>query len=149
MSSATLSLERSFDAPREAVFAAWTDPEVLRRWWAAGPDWDTPEAEVDLRVGGGYRLAMREPGGPTHVVAGEYTEVVPPERLVYTWTWEHDSPGSAGSIVTVLFREDGDRTTVHLTHTGFTEPAAVARHEHGWDAVMDSLERRVLAPQRA
>jgi uncharacterized protein YndB with AHSA1/START domain len=150
MTSATLSLERSFDAPREAVFAAWTDPEVLRRWWAAGPDWDTPEAEVDLRIGGGYRLAMRDPGsGDVHVVVGEYTEVVPPERLAYTWTWEHDSPGSAGSIVTVLFRDDGDRTTVLLTHTGFTEAAAVDRHEHGWGAVLDSLERRVLTPQRA
>ncbi len=149
MSTATLSLERSFDAPRDAVFAAWTDPEVLRRWWAAGPDWETPEAEVDLRVGGGYRLAMREPDGPTHVVTGEYTEVVPLERLVYTWTWQHDSPGSADSVVTVLFREEGGRTIVLLTHTGFTKPEAVARHEHGWGAVLDSLERRVLAPQRA
>ena len=99
-------------------------------------------AEVDLRVGGGYRLAMHDPGsGDTHVVRGEYTEVVPPERLVYTWTWEHDSPGSAGSVVTVVFRDDGPRTTVQLTHTGFADAAAVARHEHGWQAVMDTLER--------
>jgi uncharacterized protein YndB with AHSA1/START domain len=146
MSTATLSLEHTFEAPREAVFAAWTDPEVLRRWWAAGPDWDTPEAAVDLRVGGRYRLAMHDPGsGDVHVVGGEYTEVLPPERLVYTWTWEHDSPGSAGSVVTVVFRDDGTRTTVLLTHTGFADAAAVARHEHGWAAVMDSLERRVFA----
>src|SRR5262245_66351638 len=105
MSTATLSLERSFEAPREAVFAAWTDPEVLRRWWAAGPDWETPEAEVDLRAGGGYRLAMRDPGsGDVHVVAGDSTEVVPPERLVYPWAWEHDAPGSARSGVPVPFR---------------------------------------------
>jgi uncharacterized protein YndB with AHSA1/START domain len=150
MSTATLSLERTFDAPRHAVFAAWTDPEVLRRWWAAGPDWDTPEADVDLRVGGAYRLAMRDPGsGDVYVVGGQYTEVAPPERLVYTWTWEHDSPGSAESLVTVVFRDDGPRTTVLLTHTGFADAAAVARHEHGWHAVMDSLARRVLAPQRA
>jgi uncharacterized protein YndB with AHSA1/START domain len=146
MSTATLSLERSFDAPRDAVFAAWTDPEVLRRWWAAGPDWDTPEAEVDLRVGGSYRLAMRDPAsGDVHVVGGEYTEVEPPERLVYTWAWEDAmSPGSDNSLVTVLFRDDGARTTVLLTHTGFAGADEVGKHEHGWHAVMDSLERRVL-----
>ena len=129
MGTATLSLERSFDAPRDAVCAAWTDPEVLRRWWAAGPDWDTPVAEVDLRVGGGYRLAMHDPGSDD--------------------TSRTSSPGSAGSVVTVVFRDDGPRTTVQLTHTGFADAAAVARHEHGWQAVMDSLERRVLTPQRA
>lgn len=146
MSTATLTLERAFDAPRDAVFAAWTDPEVLRRWWAAGADWDTPVADVDLRPGGRYRLAMRDPGsGDVFVVGGEYTEVDPPERLVYTWTWEHESQGSEGSVVTVVFHEDGGRTTVHLTHTGFADAAAVARHEHGWKAVIDSLERRVLA----
>ena len=65
---------------------------VLRRWWAAGPDWGTPLAEVDLRPGGRYRLSMREPGGAVHTVGGEYLEVRRPERLVYTWAWE-DEPG--------------------------------------------------------
>ena len=108
MSSATLSLERSFDAPPRGRLRSLDRPRGAAPLVGGGPDWDTPEAEVDLRVGGGYRLAMRDPGsGDVHVVAGEYTEVVPPERLAYTWTWEHDSPGSAGSIVTVLFRDDG------------------------------------------
>ncbi len=151
MSAATtLTLEHTFEAPREDVFAAWTDPEVLRRWWAAGPDWDTPVADVDLRVGGRYRLAMHDPAsGDVFVVGGEYAEVVPPERLVYTWTWEHDSQGSAGSVVTVVFRDEGARTTVQLTHTGFADAAAVARHEHGWQAVMDTLEQRVFAAEPA
>lgn len=151
MSTATLTVERTFDAPRDEVFAAWTDPEVLRRWWAAGPDWDTPVAQVDLRVGGRYRLAMRDPAsGAVHVVGGEYTEVEPPERLVYTWTWEGEAPpGSAGSVVTVIFRADGGRTSVLLTHTGFTDDAALPPHEHGWAAVLDSLERRVLAAPAA
>jgi uncharacterized protein YndB with AHSA1/START domain len=151
MSSATLTLERTFDAPREAVFAAWTDPEILRRWWAMAPDWDTPEATVDLRVGGRYRLAMRDAGsGAVHVVGGEYRSVEPPERLVYTWTWEDGmSPGSVGSVVTVAFREDGGRTTVLLTHTGFVDADALPTHEHGWNGVLDNLEAKVLAAPRS
>jgi uncharacterized protein YndB with AHSA1/START domain len=58
-----LRLERTFNAPAQAVFDAWTSPEVLRRWWPAGPDWDTPVAEVDVRVGGKLRLVMRRPDG--------------------------------------------------------------------------------------
>ncbi len=147
MSTATLSLERTFDARRDAVFAAWTDPEVLRRWWMARPDeQDTPEAEVNLRVGGRYRMVIRErDSGVAHEVFGEYREVVPPERLVYTWTWKDAAPGTAGSVVTVVFRDDGgERTTVLLTHTGFTDPAEVPKHEHGWNAVMDTLDQKVF-----
>jgi uncharacterized protein YndB with AHSA1/START domain len=71
-----LQLERRFDASPEAVFDAWTNPDVLRRWWAAGPDWETPVAEVDLRAGGRYRLTMRDPAaGAEHTVGGEYIEV--------------------------------------------------------------------------
>ena len=80
-----LRMERTFDASRDAVFDAWTNPEVLRRWWAVGPDWETPLAVVDLREGGAYRLTMRDPGsGMEHTVGGTFREVRRPERLVYT-----------------------------------------------------------------
>lgn len=141
-----LRLERTFDASREAVFDAWTNPEVLRRWWAAGPDWDTPLAEVDLREGGAYRLTMRDPeSGMQPTVAGEFTDVRRPERLVYTWTWE-DTPGSPseGSVVAVDFEESDGRTTVTLVHSGLGTDESRGQHEHGWNACLDNLERRVL-----
>jgi uncharacterized protein YndB with AHSA1/START domain len=82
-----LRLERTFAAPREEVFRAWTEPEVLRRWWAAAPTWECPVAETDVRVGGRYRLTMRDPdSGKEHTVGGEYVAVESPQRLVYTWT---------------------------------------------------------------
>ena len=143
-----LRAQRTFDAPREAVFAAWTNPEVLRRWWASQPGWRSPSAQVDLRVGGRYRLSMGEPdGGPVHTVTGEYTEVRPPERLAYTWAWEGDPPemnGSAGTLVTVEFAEDGGRTTVTVVHTGFATEQARDLHEGGWGGCLDSLGRRVF-----
>ncbi len=142
---AVLRLSRRFDAPRERVFEAWTNPVVLKDWWHAGPEWDTPEAEVDLRPGGSYRLAMRDPAsGHTHTLVGEYREVQPPERLVYTWTWEsnpEEMRGSQGSLVTVEFVEDGDATNVEITHSGFASEEIRDLHAHGWEACLANLER--------
>jgi uncharacterized protein YndB with AHSA1/START domain len=150
--TATLRLERSFDASPEAVFDAWTSPEVLRRWWAAGGDWRTPVAEVDLRVGGGYRLSMESPeAGALHTVRGEYLEVSRPERLVYSWCWEEDSaqPGHV-STVAVEFREDGERTTVVLEHSGLESSDSSEKHRVGWEGCLENLSARIFthAPQR-
>ena len=140
-----LRMNRRFEAPRERVFEAWTSPEVLREWWRAGPDWETPEAEVDLRPGGSYRLSMRDTDkGETHTVVGEYREVQPPERLVYTWSWESNTDemaGSMDSVVTVDFREDGGATEVSLTHSGFSDERIRDMHAHGWEACISNLER--------
>jgi uncharacterized protein YndB with AHSA1/START domain len=145
--SEQLRLERSFAARREEVFRAWTEPEVLKRWWAAGPNWQTPLAETDTRVGGRYRLSMQDPeSGDTHTVGGEYMEVDFPERLVYTWTWEgaDEDSSSAGSIVRVEFHEAGDRTNVVLIHEGITDGNSREQHAHGWAACLDNLESRVF-----
>jgi uncharacterized protein YndB with AHSA1/START domain len=140
-----LQLERRFDASPEAVFDAWTNPDVLRRWWAAGPDWETPVAEVDLRAGGRYRLTMRDPAaGAEHTVGGEYIEVRRPERLIYTWEWEPEPGGpdmGGTSRVTVDFVADGTGTRVGLTHSELASDESRARHEHGWNACLDNLAR--------
>jgi len=150
----TVRLERTFDAPARDVFDAWTNPEVLRRWWVVDPAWRTPLVEVDLRVGGSYRLSMEDPdAGTTHTVCGEYREVRPPERLVYSWAWE-DEQGQAGhvSTVTVEFvaassaEGEGERTMVVLEHSGLESPDSRDRHGHGWNACLEMLAARVLAP---
>lgn len=141
-----LRLERTFEATAEEVFDAWTNPEVLRRWWAAGEDWRTPTAEVDLRVGGRYRLSMEDPAtGALHTVGGEYREVVRPQRLVYSWCWERESdePDHV-STVTVEFRGEGERTTVVLEHAGLPSSTSRDQHGHGWEACLENLRTRVL-----
>lgn len=140
-----LRLEHTFEAPREEVFDAWTNPEVLRRWWAAGPDWDTPTAEVDLREGGHYRLSMRNPEtDDVHTVGGQYREVRRPERLVYTWAWEGPSSEPNETVVTVEFHDREGTTEVVLMHEGFSSEESRGAHEHGWHAVLDNLRARVL-----
>ena len=143
-----LRLTRRFDAPRERVFAAWTDPDVLRTWWAARPDWDGAAADVDLRPGGRYRLSMRDTAnGAVHSVSGEYREVRPPERLAYTWSWEGapaEMAGSEGTLVVVEFAEADGGTEVTLTHEGFASGDIRDLHGEGWRGCLDSLERRVF-----
>ncbi len=144
-----LRMTRHFRASRDEVFEAWTNPDVLRRWWSAFPNGDTPTAEVDLREGGHYRLAMRDTeSGEVHTLVGEYTEIRPPERLAYTWTWETNTDAMTGSertLVEVDFREDGDATEVVVTHSGFADEQIKELHAHGWAGCLDNLERRVFA----
>ena len=143
----TLRLERSFQAPPEDVFDAWTNPEVLRRWWVVEESWRTPVAEVDLRVGGRYRLSMEDPSsGARHTVLGEYRTVRRPELLVYSWSWESDD-GRTGHIstVTVEFRPEGERTKVVLVHSDLEDEGSRDRHGQGWSACLQSLQTRIFA----
>ncbi|MEP6813261.1 MAG: SRPBCC domain-containing protein [Actinomycetota bacterium] len=135
-------VQRRFEAPRERVFDAWTDPKVLREWWAAMPTMTPGEIDVDLREGGRYRMQMRAETGEVHTVVGEYTEVRRPDRIAYTWEWETNDKamaGSASSLVEVEFAADGDGTSVTLTHSGFGSPEVAGMHEHGWNGTFDSL----------
>ncbi len=140
-----LRLTRRFAAPRERVFDAWTDPELLRTWWAALQGWETSVAEVDLRPRGRYRLSMRDPGSDAeYTVAGEYVEVRRPERLVYTWTWEGGAEimsGSEDTLVEVVFVPDGDGTEVVLTHSRFADDRIRDLHGEGWGGCLDNLAR--------
>jgi uncharacterized protein YndB with AHSA1/START domain len=142
----SLRVERTFDAPREDVFDAWTNPEVLRRWWRPNPAWSTPVAEVDLRVGGRYRISMEDPESEAkHTACGEYTEVSRPQRLVYSWQWQEDD-GRLGhaSTVTVDFHADGGRTTVVLEHTGLISAESRDSHTYGWAGILEALQAHVI-----
>jgi glutathione S-transferase len=142
LDTGTVRVERTFEAPAEAVFDAWTNPEVLRRWWKANPAWDPAVAEVDLRVGGGYRLTMRNPdSGEDLVVYGTYREVSRPERLVYSWAWEGTGPYAGHeSEVAVTFQEDAPgRTTVVIEHAGLLDATSRENHARGWQGVLESL----------
>ena len=139
-----LEIRRTFGAPRKRVFAAWTSPKELKHWHAPGP-FVTPVAEVDLRVGGGYRIHMRGPDGTEHRVFGTYREVDPPRRLVYTWSWETD-PEVQDTVVTVEFHDLGAFTEVVLRHEGFPSAAKREQHDGGWGGCLDKLSAFLAAP---
>jgi uncharacterized protein YndB with AHSA1/START domain len=139
----TLRVERTFQAPVEAVFEAWTSEEVLRRWWYTEDGYETSEAEVDLRVGGAVRVVMRDPTEDVEYGGGgTYTEVDPPTRLAFTWTWD-DEPRQ--TLIEIDFSERDGVTTVRFTHRGLWDDEAVRSHEDGWTKLFDRLERTLEA----
>ena len=139
---AAIRIERTFRAPIEAVFAAWTSPEVLRRWYPPGADWETPVAEVDLRVGGELRIVMRDPSGDEFGGGGEYREIDPPRRLVFTWTWDRPDVAEGTQLVEVDFADNGDgTTTVVMINRGLHDEKSQRSHREGWEGSFDNLER--------
>lgn len=134
--SVTLQLRRTFRAPRERVFRAWTSPEELKRWHAPPPS-TTPLVELDLRVGGKYRIHMRAPDGAEHHAVGVYREIDPPKKLVFTWSWEGGDMND--TLVTVEFLDRGATTELVLTHELFPNDDVSAKHEAGWSAALDKL----------
>ena len=135
-----LRIERTFDAPAQAVFDAWTSPEVLRRWLHSGPDHETPVAEVDLRVGGALRILMRSPGGPGRGARGEYTVIEPPHRLAFTWIWDDDEENP--QLIELEFTEHDGRTTVVMRNSGIPADERAGQLT-GWHGCLDNLARQL------
>jgi uncharacterized protein YndB with AHSA1/START domain len=134
----SLTIRRRYNAPAAKVFNAWTDPEKMR-WWFGPAGVEVVRAESDARVGGRYRIVAQSPSGEEHDVSGVFREVVPNEKLVFTWAWR--STPERESLVTVEFERDGSGTLLTLTHEHFFDEAARDRHQHGWSATLDRLQR--------
>ena len=132
-------IERTFAAPAEHVFDAWTSPEVMRRWFHPAPDWDTPEAEVDLRVGGKVRVVMRKPDGTEVEAQGEYTLIDRPRRLTMTWTFS-DHPSNE-QLIELSFSESEGSTTVLMVNSGISTDERRDAQDEGWRGCLDELER--------
>ena len=136
----TLVIDRVFTAPPDRVFAAWTDTAQLAEWY--GPE--GMKAEIfanDLTVGGRYSLVMKSAEGEYHL-SGEYEEIEPPRKLVFTWKWKTSDETTR---VTIELRPEGDRTHLRLTHTGFAEAEQTSSHNQGWSSSLNDLERYLAA----
>lgn len=139
---AMIQLQRTFPAPREKVFRAWTDPEILKKWW--GPKGaSTPLVEIDLRVGGKYRFGMQFPGQEILHVSGVYLEVRPPEKLVFTWRWERSDMDFGESRVTLQFHERGASTEVTLIHENIPHAETRENHRQGWSDFFEKFSQLI------
>jgi uncharacterized protein YndB with AHSA1/START domain len=134
-----LTITRTFDAPRDLVFSAWTAENRVGAW--APKDFAFVSFEGDLQVGGNWRAAMRGPDGVVHVNGGVYREIARPERLVMTHGWQgEDGRIADDTLITLTFTEAGaGRTTMHFEQTGFGSEADRDGHGTGWDSAFDVL----------
>jgi uncharacterized protein YndB with AHSA1/START domain len=135
----SLSFKRRLNAPPEKVYAAWTDPEKIVRWFGrTDARANSFRAEIDARVGGRFRVSFST-DAEYYEVGGVYREVAPNQRLVFSWAW-HSTP-ERESLVTVSLKPDGDGTLLTLLHEQLFDQAARDGHERGWIGSLDKLER--------
>jgi len=139
----TLIMRRTFAAPRERVFRAWTDPVEIRQWFGPGAV-GVPEAEVNLRVGGRYRIVLRRPGEEPFSVHGVFQEISIPEKVVYTWQWDAPHLEPAETRVTVEFHDLGEETEIVLTHERFSSAEWRDRHSNGWTGSFEKLAAHLV-----
>ena len=139
MVALTLNLTRVVPALRPLVFRAFTEPGELAEWW--GPrGFTAPSVEVDLRVGGSYRIAMQPPDADLFHLSGEFRAIDPPTRIAYTFRWEEPDPDDRETVVTLSFRDLGGSTEVALVQGEFATEARRALHDQGWTASFDRLD---------
>jgi len=138
-------ITRHFDAPKHLVYKAWTTPELVKRWWS-GKRGQTTIAEIDLRVGGGWRCVMVTDGGMEVAFHGEYREIVPNERIVSTEVYEGMPEGEA--LNTVTFTEAEGRTTLTVLVQHASKEARDAHIDSGMETglqeAMDLLEQILI-----
>ena len=132
-------IERTFDAPAEDVFDAWTGPDVMRRWFHCDSAWDTPVAEVELRVGGKIRVVMSRPDGTEVEAHGIFTLIDRPHRLVMTWTFD-DEPSNE-QLLELSFVESQGATTVLLVNSRISTDERRDEQANGWQGCLDELDR--------
>ena len=151
-SKPSLTLKRRLNAPPSKVYGAWTDSAKIWHWF--GPeDAEILRAETDVRVGGRFRIVFRGPDGQEHDVGGIYREVVPDQKLVFTWAWEQIPPPKkkpedmedTESLITVQLIDHGNSTEMIFTHENFTTAKVRDSHQKGWDGCFDVLEKVLAA----
>jgi uncharacterized protein YndB with AHSA1/START domain len=135
-------IERTFDAPAEDVFDAWTSEEVIGRWFRPREGWREADAEVDLRVGGKVRVVMRTSDGEPVSAGGEYTLIERPTRLAFTWTFEDDP--SDEQMIELKFTERDGVTTVLFVNSDISGEKRRDSQYEGWSTCFDEMAR-VLA----
>lgn len=137
------TITRVFDAPRETIWRAWTDPDEAATWWhPRGVTTPRESVEIDVRPGGRYRYTMIAPDGTEYPTAGVYREVVEPERLVFTW----GSPGDADDaapLITVTLADLGGRTEMTFHLDGIAGVPGDENVYDGWSEAFDVLDERL------
>jgi len=139
----SLSLQRRYPVAPEKVWRAWTDPQALKQWWGPGGPEAVSLVQLDVRVGGRFRIVFGGPQGTEHEVQGTYKEVVPNRRLAFTWTWPRTTP-ERESLVTIEFKPAPGGTELAFVHAGHFDEKVRDGHLRGWSEAFVKLERHLL-----
>jgi uncharacterized protein YndB with AHSA1/START domain len=141
----SLEIKRVIKAPRDRVYAAWTDPAQMKRWF--GPEKvRTRDLIADARTGGEFRWDITDPEGEDMTMRGEYRELQPGRKIVFTWQWDDDEDWeNHTSVVTVELSDCDGGTELRLTHQQLPNEASCEGHTRGWGSALDKLEKLFTA----
>jgi len=136
----SMRIVRTLPSSPSALFRAWTTPAMMKKWFHTGPEWTTPAAEVDLRVGGHYWIAMQDAAGKTYCYSGRYQEIREPRSLAFTWAPYGNA--AVETLVVLQFRPSlaGSGTKLELSHLGLLHEQMRDDHEAVWSICLDRLE---------
>lgn len=135
-----LEIRRHYPVAPENVWRAWTDPQAIKRWWGPRAGEPVSLAELEVRVGGRFRIVFGGPDGKAHEAQGVYREVVPNRKLVFTWTWPRSTP-ERESLVTIVFRAVPRGTDLEFRHEKLFDETVRDNHLRGWSGALDKLGR--------
>lgn len=137
--SSVLEMTRTIRADVERVYKAWTEPEQMTKWFGC-METQAVKISQDLRVGGNYSVNVQLDDQKSCTMSGTYLEIVPNEKLVYSWTNTAEDYPAKDTLVTVEFIAKGATTEIHLKHSKFDRPISVQGHTMGWGAAFDKFE---------
>lgn len=136
-----LVIRRILNASPQRVYEAWTQPRLATEF-ICPEDITVDEVSLDVRVGGSYHIAMRRPDGEVWTVRGVYQDVQPGKRLAMTWKWDEEHPADEQeTLLTIELTPHGRGTELTLTHERFTSEESRGNHEHGWNSMLDKMEK--------
>lgn len=135
-----LQIDEKFEVPVAKLFQAWTQANMIKKWFAPG-DMTVPEAQTDLRIGGQYRYVMQEPEGDQHIILGEFLEIIEDSQLSFSWQWE-GAPNK--TRVDIYFEKlDDSHSSLKLVHSEFLEQEACDKHQMGWNGCLANLHNNI------
>ncbi len=135
-----LQVKKVIKAKREKVFQAWTQPEIVKRWFAPG-EMTVPDAQINLRIDGAFHIQMKGEMDKTPTAIGVYKKIISNELLIFTWSWEgNDSPET---FVTVEFKDVKGGTEVVIIHERFADYKTRDLHKQGWRGCLENLTKRI------
>jgi len=149
MKEKSLTIVKFYEAPVSKVFQAWGNNEAIKKWFISKPDQTVPICEVDFRVGGKYKIGflsdVKTSSGIPFVVSGEYQEIVPNKKILFTWSYGNDSKEKITSYVTLDFQEKNGGTELTLTHEKLENDQSVQNHTQGWNGCLESLAKYLIS----
>jgi uncharacterized protein YndB with AHSA1/START domain len=134
-------IERLFNAPVKLVWSIWTEPQFIKMWFGSDPDGTVLSANVNLSIGGKYKISFKDSNGTIHTAFGEYLEISEFSKLHCTWEWESE-PGHVSEVV-VEFNRQGEKTLTTLSHFNLN-PNSLHGYLDGWNSTLDKIVKKII-----